>query len=99
MSEELELCPFCGNPAHKDEIGNCYCLKIECGAHKADFTVKQWNNRPLEDALRAERDLLAKKLERVIHELHQMENNADSADAQWATEILAEIAALDGKRK
>jgi hypothetical protein len=50
MSEELELCPFCGvdvnNSEHADE---CYLV------HRFDFQTnwaKYWNTRPLEDALR-----------------------------------------------
>ena len=65
MSEELKPCPFCGNEASiKDVVVYPNCEKapayVGCKNHCAggsgydlQDTINRWNNRPLEDALRA----------------------------------------------
>src|SRR5574340_379758 len=57
MSDELKPCPFCGEKATKPEtmIDGCVCCSNpDCVAWTFPSTIKQWQTRPIEDALRAE---------------------------------------------
>jgi hypothetical protein len=66
MSENLKPCPFCGGNAvfvdihgsvDDDEdypLNYAVCDDVKCMPLPLHFEVKQWNSRPIEDALRAE---------------------------------------------
>jgi hypothetical protein len=69
MSEELKPCPFCGKPLEivsiirRDGIDglSAQCPTWGCAGRQiawdtAAEVVAAWNTRPVEDALRAERD-------------------------------------------
>ena len=45
MTDELRPCPFCGQPPH-------FNVYASCVKHTSGFYVKEWNTRPIEDALR-----------------------------------------------
>jgi hypothetical protein len=54
---ELKPCPFCGSkPVSTYENKNRFCCPTDhCPNGYYPFTVEQWNNRPIEDALRTSR--------------------------------------------
>jgi hypothetical protein len=66
MSETLRACPFCGGePTTPIPLNEVWCENQKCGAHvyvcddpygAGGDCVATWNTRPVEDALRAERD-------------------------------------------
>lgn len=77
MNEELKACPKCGS-SDVDWMGRGKEIEIKCHACQLSYRqkrlrishnelleimIKKWNTRPLEDALTAERDALAEKLE------------------------------------
>lgn len=64
MSNELHPCPFCGGPAEQTRVSTSKmfgttvlygCTNPDCNAFNEPmaFTRKVWNNRPVEDAMRA----------------------------------------------
>lgn len=62
MNEELKLCPFCGSKSasvkeERERYGVRTFVACSCGvsltAYAADVAVSRWNQRPVEDALRA----------------------------------------------
>ena len=64
MSEKstLKPCPFCGIKAEINDISKTIVDDRVCGcwADNIFLTKEDWNTRPLEDALRAERDAAMK---------------------------------------
>ena len=55
MNNNLNPCPFCGSPAEYTSIDKEFvrCSKgLKCPSEAQVYTVEDWNNRPLEDALR-----------------------------------------------
>jgi ribosomal protein S27AE len=65
MSDELKLCPLCGNIAeimanHEKPVS---CSNRDCSLWAALSTVEEWNTRPIEDELREKIDLLKALLE------------------------------------
>ena len=74
MSDELKPCPWCGSEAVYDSfLGYCRCTNdkcpFECKPTAAWITkvgvLKDWNTRPLEDALTAENENMRKGLEMI----------------------------------
>jgi len=67
MSEELRPCPFCGVDYYEisgpQELGAIVVCN-ECGASAK--SIVDWNTRPIEDALRAERDRAREMVTRLI---------------------------------
>ena len=67
MSEELRPCPFCG--AMPDKLRTGYmCSTLGCALQENTVSEKEWNTRPIEDALNAriaelEKDLSNKEIE------------------------------------
>ena len=52
MSEELRPCPFCGAmPMGEDD--RYMCSTLGCVMQEDTISAKDWNTRPIEDALRA----------------------------------------------
>ena len=52
MSEELRLCPFCGEmPIGQDD--RYMCSTLGCVMQENTISAKDWNTRPIEDALTA----------------------------------------------
>lgn len=79
MSEELKPCPFCEGeeieiaPGLKDDwyIGCLTCdYQIRCKHSTEEDTVRYWNTRPAEDALKAENERMKEELAR--HRLANM---------------------------
>lgn len=52
MSEELRPCPFCGAMPEKLRTGYM-CSTLGCALQENTVSEKEWNTRPIEDALRA----------------------------------------------
>lgn len=66
MSEELRPCPFCGSE-DLVYLPIVWCKKCDAQVKIADNledTIKLWNTRPIEDALRARIAELEEKLKR-----------------------------------
>ena len=88
---ELKPCPFCGYDRIADtkEIfpGKAQCTN--CGA-----TAPNWNTRPIEDALRAENELLRKALGGL---LHIIEEHGTPIQKAHATKLLEAREALEVK--
>jgi hypothetical protein len=71
-SPVVKLCPFCGLPpsraAKSYGIPIVCCGNVHCtlGASDADwYEIGDWNQRPIEDALRAERDAALAERDRL----------------------------------
>jgi hypothetical protein len=100
MSEELKRCPFCGEQSHYGwgtHKANCYFSYKSDNVTDYNILTKAWQSRPLEDILRAERDLLRQKLEIAIDGLWRIDFCIN--DKAVAVEILEKIAALNGKNE
>ena len=75
---ELNPCPFCGkipNAEYIEDVMYVICSNNSCGMSCiASVTLKEWNNRPIEDALRAHIDELKSenKALRLIAGSHSM---------------------------
>ena len=67
MPEELKPCPFCGAVPDTVYVSLGYMHCVQCPNRACDgrrgYEVKKWQNRPLEDALRAENERLKARLE------------------------------------
>jgi len=50
---ELKPCPFCGKMPKVEPNGDCYCDYYICPMAPDSYMPKDWNTRPIEDALRA----------------------------------------------
>ncbi len=68
MSEELKACPFCGKEGEHDDY-LAWCSDIECFARDINMPINEWNDRPIEDALRAQLAQAEKKLEVANNQL------------------------------
>ncbi len=85
---ELKACPFCGEEdcLQYYQYGDVYvsCLDKHNG--------KNWNTRPLEDALRAERDRAIQMVERLIESGKPIAKYLEHVDYRADTfiEIVAE---------
>ena len=56
MAEKTKACPYCGEPAFRiiEPSDLCFCVNDECPNNRVgDMTFEQWQNRPIEDKLRA----------------------------------------------
>ena len=49
---ELKPCPFCGKMPKVEPNGDCYCDYYICPMAPDSYMPKDWNTRPIEDALR-----------------------------------------------
>ncbi|MBO7330062.1 MAG: Lar family restriction alleviation protein [Lentisphaeria bacterium] len=74
MSEELKPCPFCGQDVSIGPVDDCthywYVCCEDCDITRFIFGSKQesikiWNTRPAEDALKAEVERLTQALEAI----------------------------------
>ena len=55
MTKELKPCPFCGQPARIHFNGTAVtCSNDDCPSIVDWLSQREWNTRPVEDALRAE---------------------------------------------
>lgn len=61
MSEDLKACPFCGSTAHSGKHKNGWYVEcdVPCGGvvgfcKTEEEAIEDWQDRPIEDALRAE---------------------------------------------
>ena len=67
MNEELRPCPFCGAMPEKLRTGYM-CSTLGCALQENTVSEKEWNTRPIEDALNAriaelEKDLSNKEID------------------------------------
>jgi hypothetical protein len=67
---ELKPCPFCGQKSREryTQVDLFSCSNINCELCHVVFSAKEWNTRPIEDALTAENAKLRELLERVDDE-------------------------------
>lgn len=99
---ELKLCPFCGKqPTYSITIDGVItyvrCDNPHCNqrisaleiAHDHDIAVMSWNTRPVEDALRIDRDQARKNALREVEllaeeqEAHQKTKEALEQERKW----------------
>ena len=77
MSEILQPCPFCGGTKICTEKG----INLNyCDNCSAESNIEQWNNRPIEDGLRAE---IARLQEKLHDEMSQLEIATDLGNKRW----------------
>lgn len=81
MNEDLKPCPFCGQPPeYRDEVkfsnGEIMTATVRCKNCGAVRKPKQWNSRPIEDALTAERDTALQEADnlKALSEFHLKES-------------------------
>lgn len=103
MSKELKPCPFCGGDASlivKEFFGfpeeDVYtvacndCNSRSCYSDDRKETVKVWNTRPAEDALKAEVERLKAELENALLILKQIDwlySDANEKARMWELKI------------
>lgn len=114
MSEELKACPFCGSVPDIEPIEDCEyinCSNLDCIDGVYCLTTKQWNTRPIEDALRAELEKrtagmhdanavcmeMKHELDRLKEENHALDqiNRDIQTAAAHLDEVLAELEITD----
>ena len=87
----LKACPFCGEQPEtsKDYFGSeerlAFCRN--CGTDNNPFTYSEWNNRPIEDKLKAE-------IERLKAENKELNNALDVYLNETLPNMLKTIAEL-----
>lgn len=75
--EELKPCPFCGATDCSVEADGPMCFYVSCGSCWASTprcetpgtAAADWNDRPIEDALRAQLAALQEEKAQVVREL------------------------------
>lgn len=93
MSEAKE-CPLCGKPAYTwvhpyDELYVwAACQTPGCAMNQRNFRLDWWNTRPIEDALRAERDAALEQVRQLIAENAQL-REAITTHTRGALDALA----------
>src|SRR5690606_38481331 len=94
MTDKLKPCPFCGGEGSIDHYG---CTKVgtmysclDCGAHLETGETfnhgQQWNDRPVEDALRAELAKLMSENQRFRAALEHISRMGKSAAEVYMSE-------------
>lgn len=83
MDKHLKACPFCGAPGHEyvDAAGYWLAECSKCDTAGPDG-AEAWNRRPIEDALRAERDAAVARAEAAEAALVSAEQRADVAEVE-----------------
>lgn len=84
MSEQLNPCPFCERPPVPTDImqpAMLSCTYCGCSAYRAN-----WNNRPIEDKLRAEIAALRESMKTLAAKWH-----AESASHDYGTSPAAAV--------
>ena len=67
MSAELRACPFCGSPGKVSKLDHLIgCSNPECFVPWSFVTEFEWNQRPIEDALRARIAELEREVDRLF---------------------------------
>jgi hypothetical protein len=97
MSDELKApCPFCGKAITEDELFTGDGYPTGCGClwktHSGDEYLIWWNERKIEDALRAdnarltaERDALKEYIQAANQTVEQRETKRDALQAEVAS--------------
>lgn len=101
MSEELKPCPFCGaDPdisVQEDDTEDTYyvvactnCNMAHSSSDDENVAIRNWNDRPIEDAqaariaeLEAERDRLREALQEIKHVPCRKEGGMYDSDGDW----------------
>ena len=81
MSEGLRPCPFCGAmPMGEDD--RYMCSTLGCVMQEDTISAKDWNTRPIEDALRA-------RIAELEAEIYQLTAHSDieRQDDKWIPEV------------
>ena len=83
---ELNPCPFCGkipNAEYIEDVMYVICSNNSCGMSCiASVTLKEWNNRPIEDALQKRIDELEKLERKMLAGIEQfIEKYREGSDA------------------
>ena len=82
MGEKLKPCPFCGKMPEVEPNGDCYCDYYICPMAPDSYMPKDWNTRPIEDALRAR----IAELEAEIYQL-TVHSDIERQDDKWIPEV------------
>ena len=74
MSEELKPCPFCGETPQLFDIGKLVCCEsLTCSGNQFPMLIRQWETRPIEDALKAEHADALRRETMAIESQHELE--------------------------
>lgn len=83
-TQEVKPCPLCGRETHRKYLHDpiVHCRNSKCALSGTVFTIKEWNSRPTEEALRAEIDAL-------IHDNRTLMDSLNSCEARVGELMMA----------
>jgi hypothetical protein len=86
MSEELKLCPFCGEKPEVNFAGVVWCKNDNCKMNNYDeqgvffLSPESWNTRPIEDELQRKLDIAVEAINEAIKSLKQYDDDLPAFD-------------------